>query len=634
MKFIYDSKTSKIFDENHFYESIQFLKELGERSNIEIIDDSNFYEAFNFFILSIVYDCDETNVLFSICENLKVDIIFCNILNKLFKNKNSIDFDYSIEPFNQTFISNPAKRYGRLFIFCIHSINVILVRLPNFCRNIEILKSQLNFIKDEDFLLKHLDSEFKDFGFRASVLDSLVLNINSMSKNCEDIIDKWNELNVANTLLNLGTRKDSAKFNSYLCLINLFDDKNIESIPEIQYVLDKLIDMIMKTAQDFENNNITRIERQIIETNRTRLAEIYSQSFYSVINISLFGIINPLYRLSVNNTMKKKIYFQYNTKGFLRSILEKSNNDETEIILSLIAQLSFDEEIANDLKLDEWFMKKFQSYSSNQFGDGVQQLSEKILWNLKDLAKYRSASFQVLNGSIQKDSQNNLNKHIMISYNSGSRDFCLKVKENLEKYGHKVWINVDENHGSNLEGMPKAVEESTCVIICVTEKYRHNLNCQAEAKYAFNIKKAILILISQNGFQDTTGWIGIIIGDKIYINFTDNDLGECIKRLKNEIFEILESKNEKEIFNPIEAPEEKIIEKWNEAQVEEWFNKNSIDNKMKNKILPCPDVILKQLYDIKKSYPKLDNQSRESQVTLKSMITFTHYFVEQFKKDK
>jgi len=56
--------------------------------------------------------------------------------------------------------------------------------------------------------------------------------------------------------------------------------------------------------------------------------------------------------------------------------------------------------------------------------------------------------------------------HIMISYNKESREVCLKVKSELEKDGHRIWIDVEDIHGSSLESMALAIERSKCVLIC------------------------------------------------------------------------------------------------------------------------------------------------------------------------
>lgn len=62
--------------------------------------------------------------------------------------------------------------------------------------------------------------------------------------------------------------------------------------------------------------------------------------------------------------------------------------------------------------------------------------------------------------------------HIMISYNRENRDLCLKIKKELENDGFKIWIDVEDIHGSSLESMANAIENSICVLVCMSEKYK------------------------------------------------------------------------------------------------------------------------------------------------------------------
>jgi hypothetical protein len=62
--------------------------------------------------------------------------------------------------------------------------------------------------------------------------------------------------------------------------------------------------------------------------------------------------------------------------------------------------------------------------------------------------------------------------HIMISYNRDNRDLCLKIKNDLISKGYEVWIDVEKISGSSLESMAEAIENSECVLICMTEKYK------------------------------------------------------------------------------------------------------------------------------------------------------------------
>jgi hypothetical protein len=68
-------------------------------------------------------------------------------------------------------------------------------------------------------------------------------------------------------------------------------------------------------------------------------------------------------------------------------------------------------------------------------------------------------------------------EHIMISYNTKTRDLCLKIKKELENSGQEVWMDVDKICGSSYESMAEAVEKSKCILMCFTESYRLSENC-------------------------------------------------------------------------------------------------------------------------------------------------------------
>lgn len=219
-----------------------------------------------------------------------------------------------------------------------------------------------------------------------------------------------------------------------------------------------------------------------------------------------------------------------------------------------------------------------------------------------------------------------------------------------------------------MDAMAKAVEDSFCVLICITEKYRESLNCQAEALYAFKLRKPMVPLIMQDGYENVRGWLGMVMGDKIFINFTKYKYDECIKKLQQEIRAIRAKSNPnlpmpatpdsfstaqigdkiKPIMGSVPNPPppnnatthttikqqtsinnasvahvttktkmttmmDKIatasklsatIEKWSKEEVKQWFETNSIDKAIMDAIWPCEGGDLKQLYEMKMNAPE------------------------------
>jgi len=61
--------------------------------------------------------------------------------------------------------------------------------------------------------------------------------------------------------------------------------------------------------------------------------------------------------------------------------------------------------------------------------------------------------------------------------------------------------------------MASAVENSLCVLFCVTKKYKESNFCRLEAEYALQQKKPFIPLIMERGYK-ADGWLGILIGTR------------------------------------------------------------------------------------------------------------------------
>ncbi|CAF4413313.1 unnamed protein product [Rotaria sp. Silwood2] len=82
--------------------------------------------------------------------------------------------------------------------------------------------------------------------------------------------------------------------------------------------------------------------------------------------------------------------------------------------------------------------------------------------------------------------------------------------------------------------MAQAIEDSDIILFCVTEKYSQSLNCQKEAEYAFVQQKIMIPLLLQSNYKPT-GWLGLLMGTSLYIDFTKNDFTQNYSKLIHEI---------------------------------------------------------------------------------------------------
>lgn len=194
-----------------------------------------------------------------------------------------------------------------------------------------------------------------------------------------------------------------------------------------------------------------------------------------------------LYQFSKSDNIKYLIYHDYKIKEILHRIIEYGNDAEKEIAFKLLYQLSFDDKIARDIMNDEAINKIIKEKSENSKNcQGILSVIDN---------KFNRAIHQL------SENTNEENKHIMISYNSKSRQECYKIKQELEKLGKICWIDIDNIGGDAIKAMAFAIKHASCVLMCITEKYYESSNCRLEADYIYKLKKPFLPILMQKGYK-------------------------------------------------------------------------------------------------------------------------------------
>jgi hypothetical protein len=85
-----------------------------------------------------------------------------------------------------------------------------------------------------------------------------------------------------------------------------------------------------------------------------------------------------------------------------------------------------------------------------------------------------------------------------------------------------------------MSAMADAVENSEFVIMCMSDSYKQSTYCQAEAEYAFKCKRRLIPLKMRKGYRPD-GWLGFMIGSRMYIDFGRYDFKTACEKLMTEI---------------------------------------------------------------------------------------------------
>lgn len=108
---------------------------------------------------------------------------------------------------------------------------------------------------------------------------------------------------------------------------------------------------------------------------------------------------------------------------------------------------------------------------------------------------------------------------VMISYSWRDKETVYKIRDTLKQNGITYWIDVEKMSGSTTEAMSAAVENCTIFLMCYSKNYFQSKNCQKEADYA-DKKKKIIVPCKLEKDYDPIGWLGFILGSKLFFDFS------------------------------------------------------------------------------------------------------------------
>ncbi|UJR16583.1 hypothetical protein I4U23_003483 [Adineta vaga] len=136
---------------------------------------------------------------------------------------------------------------------------------------------------------------------------------------------------------------------------------------------------------------------------------------------------------------------------------------------------------------------------------------------------------------LQKETSQPYKYDLMISYSHVNADICTIIYNCLLKMGkYKIWFDKEEMHGSTLQRMAEAVEESHLMLVCMSSAYKSSKSCQMECEYAFKCHHNVLFLRVEANYI-ATGWLGIYLGVHLYIDVTKHDFLTTFKDIIKQI---------------------------------------------------------------------------------------------------
>ena len=283
--------------------------------------------------------------------------------------------------------------------------------------------------------------------------------------------------------------------------------------------------------------------------------------------------------------------------------------------------LAFDDSNKEKVRQEEGAMDILHQLQQSENSE-VQKAAAGALWELEGKTARQSSEKIESTGN-----------HVMISYQWDSQEVLVKVKNRLQASGYRVWMDLEEMGGSTLETMAKAVENSSVVLVCVSERYKESPNCRSEDEYTYKLGKDIIPLMMQRNYKPD-GWLGMLVGTKFRIDFhskhvIEQGVTKLIKELggrgKGKDVDVTDGPYEP-VVQAVQAdivatsPSSPGVSTWTNKEVKQWFKEIGLEKICKEDISEVNGQTLIDLQQVRSECPEYFYRCLEKNLNLSNMV--------------
>ena len=375
---------------------------------------------------------------------------------------------------------------------------------------------------------------------------------------------------------------------------------------------------------DENTNHLISADRKLLRFIITLLDEAWLSEDRKSNGFSAKELAEGLSHLAINDD-NKKILGQIGVIPVLIPVIKTSNEDEERACATrALWMLAFDDNNKNKIRHEEGAMDILHQLQQSENPE-VQKAAAGALWELEGKTARHSEKMA------------STGNHVMISYQWDSQEVLVEVKNRLQASGYRVWMDMEQMGGSTLETMAKAVENSSVVLICVSERYKESPNCRSEAEYTYKLGKDIIPLMMQRNYKPD-GWLGMLVGTKFWIDFhskhvIEQGVTKLVKELggRGKDVDVTDGPS-KPVVQAVQAdivatsPSSPGMSAWTNEEVKQWFKEIGLEKVCKKNISGMNGQSLTNLQKLRDECPEYFYRCLERDLKLTNMLdifTFT-----------
>ena len=370
---------------------------------------------------------------------------------------------------------------------------------------------------------------------------------------------------------------------------------------------------------DENTNHLILAEETLLGFIITLLDEAWQSEERRSIGYSIKELAEGLSHLAINDT-NKKILGQKGATRVLISVIKTSSEDAEKVsAIKALWMLAFDDNNKKAIRQEDGAVGLLRHLQHSK-DSHVQRAAAGALWEVEG---------KTARNAERTESTGN---HVMISYQWDSQEVLIEVKNRLQASGYRVWMDLEQMRGSTLEAMAKAVENSSVVLVCVSERYKESPNCRSEAEYAYQLRKDIIPLMMQRKYRGD-GWLGMLVGTKLWFDFNSQQsiepsVTKLIKELGGRGKDV--DNTDEPSVTPVApeaqsddvdtAPSSPGVSTWTNEEVKQWFKEIGLEKVCKEDISEINGETLIDLQQLRGECPEYFYRCLERDLNLTRMV--------------
>ncbi|XP_070209325.1 uncharacterized protein [Littorina saxatilis] len=334
---------------------------------------------------------------------------------------------------------------------------------------------------------------------------SVVHNVDLEDENVPFVRDIPGILNTLNKYIN-SDNNDIYRFLAMLTIADLVTDENRDQLTAQAETISYLLNLLREALKS--EDHMARVHRGTFDVSE------------------LVRAVKHLAR----NDENKTLMLQHNALPILTAGLTSDYIKEKRGCMESLWWLSFNKKIGEKMMQEtEMLDRVVEIYKDKD--DECHKAADGMLFELREvLQNHTREDLRQLGKTLMTSGESgnapDNPRHVMLSYSKANRELVTKVCTFLKEHNIPVWMdifNMADAEDTTSQAMAEAVEGSVVFLMCYSKNYKNSQYCKQEADYANKLKKYIIPLKLQPGY-DPTGWLGFIIGDKFFFDFTKEAL--------------------------------------------------------------------------------------------------------------